>query len=195
MEFWDRSYSVVDLVRKMNEILETTSSTDNFWPPIESDKEPDEILNGFGIESDMDPAVTVVKSKGENLLTLLREAERSILENSGGSVVKLFKFPPAIKTACEQYLLYFGQFLKDLGIDAETELKEEASRVLFTVTPTDKSKALDSIREALNCYLQMPSSLQTIPMAESRLGVISESSGEGRNYKCSTSADSSFGRP
>jgi len=41
-------------------------------------------------------------------------------------------------------LIYFAQFLADLGIDATTELKETAADVLFTVTPKDGSEALDS---------------------------------------------------
>lgn len=32
------------------------------------------------------------------------------------SVAVFFDFPDSIRTVCEQYLLYFGQFLKDLGV-------------------------------------------------------------------------------
>jgi len=165
MEFWDRSYSVIELAKKMHEIVKATSSPIDIWPNLESEEEIEPILNGFGIESDidsMDLIGDVVEVYCEKLLDLLQEAERSILESHGDSIVKLFTFPPAIKSACEQYLLYFGQFLKDLGIDAETHLKEEASRVLFTVTPSNKKDALDSIREALDCYLHMPNSAQAI---------------------------------
>src|SRR5215469_11433116 len=65
------------------------------------------------------------------------------------SVSKLFTFPAPIKSACEQYLLYFGQFLSDLGIQTQTELAENAARVLFSVTPIDATQALSQIRDAL----------------------------------------------
>jgi hypothetical protein len=70
----------------------------------------------------------------------------------------IFDFPEEIKVSCEQYLLYFAQFLRDLGISATSDLKEEAGKVLFSVTPTDNIEALDKIREALGVYLNLPSS-------------------------------------
>jgi CRISPR-associated protein (TIGR02584 family) len=70
----------------------------------------------------------------------------------------VFSFPNEIKFPCEQYLLYFAQFLQDLGINATSNLKEEAGKVLFSVTPTDDIEALDKIREALAVYLNLPSS-------------------------------------
>lgn len=69
-----------------------------------------------------------------------------------------FSFPDELKVSCEQYLLYFAQFLQDLGITANSNLKEEAGRVLFSVTPTDDVEALDKIREALAVYLKLPES-------------------------------------
>jgi hypothetical protein len=61
-----------------------------------------------------------------------------------------------IITACEQYLLYFVQFLQDLDISATAELQEQARGVLFTVTPQSGPEALERIREALEVYLRMP---------------------------------------
>lgn len=74
-----------------------------------------------------------------------------------GSVVMQFDFPEEVKVPCEQYLLYFAQFLRDLGVLADTALTHEAGQVLFTVTPADKDQALDKIRAALNAYLHLPS--------------------------------------
>ncbi len=67
-----------------------------------------------------------------------------------------FEFPNEISSACKQYLLYFTQFLQDIGINATSSLKEDAGKVLFSVTPTDNSEALDKIREALAIYLNLP---------------------------------------
>lgn len=74
------------------------------------------------------------------------------------SLAVFFDFPESISVACEQYLLYFGQFLHDLGVRAETALTHEAGQVLFTVTPTEQREALDKIKDALNLYLELPSS-------------------------------------
>jgi hypothetical protein len=77
-----------------------------------------------------------------------------------------FAFPDSIKSACEQYLIYFIQFLRDLGIHAGAELKEEAHSVLFTVRPKDETQALSRIWEALQIYLQIPA-LQEFESASS----------------------------
>jgi CheY-like chemotaxis protein len=76
----------------------------------------------------------------------------------GESVAVLFDFPEEVRVPCEQYLLYFGQFLRDLGVQSTSDLSHEAGQVLFTVTPTDSHTALDKVRAALNVYLRLPSS-------------------------------------
>lgn len=79
------------------------------------------------------------------------------LNSQENSITASFAFPEYIRISCEQYLLYFAQFLQDLGINATSNLKEEAGRVLFSVTPTDDFEALEKIREALAIYLSLPS--------------------------------------
>lgn len=88
----------------------------------------------------------------------LKTVENLESKNHKQSILTSFIFPEEIKTICEQYLLYFAQFLRDLGINATPNLKEEAGKVLFSVTPTDDIEALDKIREALEVYLRLPSS-------------------------------------
>lgn len=73
-----------------------------------------------------------------------------------GSLIRYFVFPPETKTACQQYLAYFSQFLRDIGIESDTQIKEEANRILFSVTPKDGVEALGAVREALTAYLQLP---------------------------------------
>lgn len=74
------------------------------------------------------------------------------------SVIEYFEFPPEVSVACEQYLLYFSQFLKDLGVEATADIRHEAGQVLFAVTPKNRDEALDKIHAALKTYLQFASS-------------------------------------
>ncbi len=81
-----------------------------------------------------------------------------------------FLFPEEVKSACEQYLLYFGAFLRDVGINASVEIKEETDRVLFSVTPNDSHEALDRIRQVLDLYLGLPTTtFETTDEKEYRL--------------------------
>jgi len=74
------------------------------------------------------------------------------------SIVMSFDFPEEVRVPCEQYLLYFGKFLQDLGVRTTSDLEHNAGQVLFTITPADSQTALDKIRTALDIYLQLPSS-------------------------------------
>lgn len=71
-------------------------------------------------------------------------------------VTTFFQFPPELKTACKQYLVYFAQFLLDIGIEADTEIREELHETLFKIIPKDKGESLERIKEALEIFLNMP---------------------------------------
>lgn len=82
------------------------------------------------------------------------------------SLLAYFAFPEETRAACTQYLAYFTQFLRDLGIDAASHIGQDTHRVLFTVTPTSSAEALNRVREALVVYLGLasaPNSLQSLP--------------------------------
>lgn len=69
-----------------------------------------------------------------------------------------FNFPDQVKIACKQYLLYFTEFLHDVGIEAVSNLYEDAGGVLFVVEPKNKDEALEKLSTALEVYLRLPSS-------------------------------------
>jgi hypothetical protein len=93
------------------------------------------------------------------LSEVIRNAQKQLSAKADrNTLVTLFGFPLEVSTACEQYLLYFVQFLRDLGIKADASIKHEAHQVLFSVTPEDGAEALDRIREALDIYLRLPDS-------------------------------------
>jgi CheY-like chemotaxis protein len=103
-----------------------------------------------------------VKAVLRNLPVKVRPGQDASNDESqaefGESIAVLFDFPEEVRVPCEQYLLYFGQFLRDLGVHATSDLSHEAGQVLFTVTPTDSRTALDKVRAALNVYLRLPGS-------------------------------------
>ncbi|RMA90226.1 hypothetical protein [Priestia megaterium] len=85
-----------------------------------------------------------------------------IIENRASSLTSVFEFPEHVRVPCEQYLIYFAEFLDNLGISATTEITHEASTVLFTVIPESKEIALENIREALDIYIQLPSKVNNM---------------------------------
>lgn len=89
----------------------------------------------------------------------IAKANKVLVEKlNTGSFITYFNFPAEIKTACNQYLIYFTQFMSDMGIAINSEIVEEFNQTLFRVTPKDKTDALAKIKEALEIYLGSPAS-------------------------------------
>lgn len=117
----------------------------------------------FAIEYSVDDFGLPIKAEAAKHIAAIRElhelTETSLLSTlHSDSIAMHFDFPEEVRVPCEQYLLYFAQFLKDLGVEANTALTHEAGQVLFTITPEDKDQALDKISEALEVYLNLPKS-------------------------------------
>jgi hypothetical protein len=109
-------------------------------------------------------------------LNTLRDIHDDVLMQLGANIDSLevaFDFPEEVRVPCEQYLLYFGQFLADVGVEATTNIHHEAGQVLFLVTPHDKETALDKIYTALGEYLNLArapvNEASIIGIAEQRL--------------------------
>jgi hypothetical protein len=166
-ENWSNGYTIADLAQAIQDVL-----AEHRELPLKYWSRHDSIVEGFGVQGAacLDDTIEHVLFRGKDLLDLGKLVEAHIEERQRRklfgdqvgevppprSVSVLFSFPAPVKSACEQYLLYFGQFLSDLGIQAETELAEMAARVLFRVTPNDATQALTQIRDALETYLRLP---------------------------------------
>ncbi len=153
LEFWAKPYSIADLATAIEEALAVPQSPFIYWQ-----RSPQTAIDGFGVSMSIsrEDLVESALAKQEGL-TRFSKVIREALEGRRAQTIDLvFDFPPAIRSACEQYLLYFGQFLRDIGIDARAEIKERASEVLFSVTPVSEKQALEQVREALDVYLRLP---------------------------------------
>ncbi len=108
-------------------------------------------------------------SVGYSFLKMQEQVKDAILNsikylNGNQGVPFKFSFPEESKAACEQYLMYFGQFLSDLGIESKTSLEETAQEVLFTVTPDNPNQALTQIKDALDVYLGLAANNNLVTM-------------------------------
>lgn len=156
---WRRPYSFQDYFRVLLTSYEASGGEDiqlsMFGDYDESPVSGSAISFECSFELPIDSQLTRVVN---TLRPFHEEADKVLTSSSdANSITVSFDFPLEIRTACEQYLLYFVQFLRDLGVEANTSLTHEAGQVLFTVTPEDKNEALDKIRAALDVYLHLPS--------------------------------------
>ena len=71
-------------------------------------------------------------------------------------IIAKFNFNNRVETSCTRYLLYFIEFLRDLGIDSNSTVSRKDHETLFSIEPTDKDTSLRTIKEALAIYLALP---------------------------------------
>lgn len=151
-EDWNKPYSILQFAEAINTIIEEKNLNCQFYQEDE-----DFVTNGFGIQFPINTK-DIMNADIEKALNLteqiLQEAKTSLIEKLDSDVLTtFFSFPESIKTACKQYLIYFAQFLMDLGIDAETEIEEKSNKTLFKVIPKNKGESLEKIKLALETYL------------------------------------------
>lgn len=161
MEHWAKPWSVSSLAQEFElNIVSLGNDKLKYWQ-----EDPDSIMNCFfGIVYFPDNITSIIKPEIDDVLSLLEtvldKTNKNLLESLDTEVVlTYFQFPEEIKTACKQYLVYFTQFIADMGILVNTELKEELNHTLFKVIPKNKEESLEKIREALNIYLNAPNDL------------------------------------
>jgi len=83
--------------------------------------------------------------------------QRKIVQPGSNESLRIeFDFPKEVRTSCKQYLVYFSEFLRDLGVNVQSEIADSAGRTLLAVSPLDSRDALNRIAEALHLYLRLP---------------------------------------
>jgi hypothetical protein len=109
------------------------------------------------------PLASVVRDELSPRLKILRDVSEQahqslIIGSRPDSMSVSFEFPEPVKVACEPYLLYFVEFLKQLGIESSADITHDAGHILFAVTPKHSRVALEKLYQALEVYLSLPSS-------------------------------------
>jgi hypothetical protein len=153
---WNRPYAPASFIKELRSIISNQFSNRIAMSNLHDDASP-----GTRLVFVVNNAETKIGDAINETIDLLKAIEAQAIANcldqiEDKSLATYFSFPEEVKSACEQYLLYFGEFLRDVGINASVEIKEEADRVLFSVTPRDSHEALDRIRQILDLYIKLP---------------------------------------
>ena len=153
-EFWDKPFSMIEFANE----IERNCYDDIYY--YQEDEET--ILNGFGIRLTFYDNSESVQKYFDKIFeayeNIFQAAENNLIkELNKSSLVSYFNFPPEIETACKQYLIYFTEFLNDIGVSADSNISTHLGQTIFTVTPANKNHALELIKDTLNMYLSLPS--------------------------------------
>lgn len=158
LEYWKNLYSIKEMGIQLKEVCSKINNV-KFEENDEEDKEYDSILNGFSLIFEIDDTSKSFSEEISAKLVKVKKIFEMAIDNLNKNSNKLnfeFVVDDYIKVICEQYLLYFIQFLKDLGINAHSEITSEKFKIFFSVIPEDGSVAFEKIRDALDIYLELP---------------------------------------
>lgn len=148
---WSRPYTFGRYAREICEIASRLSDK------VRASAASDHVVIEFDLSPEKSVAADAISGALERIRVIQDRAAGALAaEARKHSLVYWFDFPEGMREPCSQYLLYFVQFLEDLGIGADAELNRTASRVMFSVTPRSRSEALGVVREALRVYLALP---------------------------------------
>jgi len=155
---WTKPWSAASLAKEIERRINNLGNE-----KIKYHQEEDTLLNGFGFVYELADDSLIVKEELEYLLKDLKlifaDSTKYLRESlDPEAVLTYFQFPDDVKTACKQYLVYFTQFIADMGIAIDIELRDELNHTLFKVIPTTKNESLANIRDALDIYLKLPNS-------------------------------------
>ncbi|WP_064435426.1 hypothetical protein [Pseudoalteromonas neustonica] len=85
------------------------------------------------------------------------EAHKILIEQSKDDVfIKIFEFPAEYKNICSQYLIWFGEFLQNLGIDANVSTNQRKNQTQLIVSPNECPELLTEIEKLFYQYLSLP---------------------------------------
>lgn len=79
-----------------------------------------------------------------------------IKDTNSGLVTKIFKFPKGFETICSQYVLWFGELLENIGIEANVSAENRGGHTFLTIDPGDDGRLKENIERVLYQYLSLP---------------------------------------
>lgn len=155
-EDWKRPFTINEFAEALEAVLGMKASN-----KVRYQQDDNFVSNGCGVVWSFDPGERIDRIYDRivaEFSEILKETHYNLLKLDAHSLWNYFRFPDEVKVACTQYLIYFAQFLADLGISAGVEVTgNHAGAILFKVVPEDRETSLQLIKEALDAYLSAAS--------------------------------------
>jgi hypothetical protein len=84
--------------------------------------------------------------------------------------VRVFEFPEGYEDICSQYLVWFGEFLRNLGISANVSTENNNNQTTIIVSPNQANELTDKIEGLFYQYLSLPYA-EYIPTTKNNLSI------------------------
>lgn len=102
-----------------------------------------------------------IQSQLDNLKVRYIENYSAALEHikkahQNALLLKTFKFPKEYQNTCSQYLIWFGEFLENFGINALISINQEGDETQVVVSSEHTEKMFHQIEALFSQYIALP---------------------------------------
>ncbi|WP_205409102.1 hypothetical protein, partial [Vibrio gazogenes] len=93
----------------------------------------------------------------EHAANIYEQTEFKLNRNVQDQVlIKIFNFPPNYQFVCAQYLVWFGELLSEIGINANIHSEQNGSQTKLIVAPENAPEMLSEVERLFHLYLALP---------------------------------------
>ncbi len=157
LDAWNEPYSYGSYVDHLDELIEGQSEPIKKYSKHESVGSPYLAALGVTFHLDEGDVVESILSYAKKISLAQKQAHVTLVnEEPKDALVKLFNFPKEYEAICVQYLVWFGEFLAELGIKAQVISEQNGASTKFIVAPEDAEETLAQVEKLFYTYLSLP---------------------------------------
>lgn len=157
LDAWDMSYSYGRYVDCVNSLVEGQSKPIKKYSKHESTESSYFASLGFTFHfKEGDVVESILKCV--NKISIAQNQAHAKLANheSKDVLVRLFDFPDRYSTVCTQYIVWFGELLKKIGLEAYLSTKESSQGMMLSIEHEGGQELTAKIEKLFYGYLSLP---------------------------------------
>ncbi|WP_181316435.1 hypothetical protein [Photobacterium kishitanii] len=157
LDAWNEPYSYGSYVDYLDELIEGQSIPIKKYSKHESVSSPYLAALGVTFHLDEGDVVESILSYAKKISLAQKQVHVTLVNKEPkDALVKLFSFPKEYEAICVQYLVWFGEFLAELGIKAQVISEQNGTSTKFIVAPEDAEETLAQVEKLFYTYLSLP---------------------------------------
>lgn len=150
-EDWDQSITIQEFLECYKDEIGRTGfnseiTKDEGWASLNISL----VVSQGEIIKQIEPLIIIAKETYQSLLI------KFIKNKSKDLFVKVFEFPKEYESICSQYLIWFGEFLQNLGVDASVSTENNNGQTSIIVSPKDATELTGKIEMLFYQYISLP---------------------------------------
>jgi len=157
LDSWIEPYSYGNYINQLDTLIEGQSSAIKRYSKHEGADSAYLAAQGVTFFLERGDVIENILTYAEKISCAQKEAHLRLSDSTPeDTILKIFNFPKGYESICVQYLVWFSDFLAELGIKAQITSEQNGSETKFIVAPENASETLSKVEELFYTYLSLP---------------------------------------